>query len=100
MPTGLVTSSAAPVADQFLMVQSIAPPPNSIVAAFRTRWRPLVRFSSMAPATYTRIADGKMREFGFAPAFALLCDNLHEALPFIRMWPLAEPSPLPTISAA
>src|SRR5262245_4592679 len=43
MPTGLVTSSAAPVADQFLMVQSIAPPPNSIVAAFRTRWRSIAR---------------------------------------------------------
>jgi len=48
-----MTSSAAPLADQFLTVQSIAPPPNSIVAAFKTRWRDVVRFSMgdiLAPA--------------------------------------------------
>jgi hypothetical protein len=60
MPTGLVTSRAAPMADRFLMVQSIAPPPNSLVAAFRTRWRPVLRFSPMAGGIYTRIPNGKI----------------------------------------
>jgi hypothetical protein len=44
----------------FLMVQSIAPPPNSMVAAFRTPWRPVVRFSPMAGGIYTRIPNGKI----------------------------------------
>jgi hypothetical protein len=47
MPTGLVTSSAAPIFDMLRTMQSIAPPPNSIVPAFKTRWRANIRFSFM-----------------------------------------------------
>jgi hypothetical protein len=39
MPTGLATSSAAPLFDTLRMVQSIALPPNSIVPALNTRFR-------------------------------------------------------------
>jgi hypothetical protein len=43
----VTTSSAAPVSERFLTVQSIAPPPNSIVPALRTRFRDAMRFSLM-----------------------------------------------------
>src|SRR6202022_1851020 len=45
--SGVTTSSAAPVSEKFLTVQSIAPPPNSIVPALRTRFRVAMRFSLM-----------------------------------------------------
>jgi hypothetical protein len=47
MPTGLATSSAAPLFDILRMVQSIALPPNLIVPALNTRFRWVVRFSTM-----------------------------------------------------
>ena len=53
MPTGLLTSSAAPVSEKLRTVQSIAPPPNSMVPAFSTRCLALSRRSSMGPI-YTR----------------------------------------------
>lgn len=39
IPRGLSTANAAPVADKFFTVQSIAPPSNSMVPAFKTRER-------------------------------------------------------------
>ena len=41
--------SAAPVFDRLRIVQSIAPPPNSIVPAFKTRCRGAIRFSPIEP---------------------------------------------------
>jgi hypothetical protein len=37
MPTGLATSSAASSFDIFLIVQSIAPPPNLLFPVFNAR---------------------------------------------------------------
>ena len=48
MNRGVTTSSAAPVSDMLRMVQSIPPPPNSMVPAFSFRWRGAIRFSSMS----------------------------------------------------
>jgi hypothetical protein len=45
MPTGVATSSAAPLVERLRTVQSIAPPPNSIVPLFNTRCRGVARFS-------------------------------------------------------
>jgi hypothetical protein len=47
MKSGVTTSSAAPVSERFLTVQSIPPPPNSIVPAFNMRRRWATRCSSM-----------------------------------------------------
>jgi hypothetical protein len=47
IPTGLATSSAAPSFDTLRIVQSMALPPNSIVPALNTRFRLVVRFSTM-----------------------------------------------------
>ena len=43
----LDTSSAAPVIDRLRIMQSTALLPNSIVPAFRTRWRNAIRVSTM-----------------------------------------------------
>jgi len=48
MPTGEVTSSAAPVSEKFRTVQSIAPPPNEIFPDFSSRRRGAVLCSSTA----------------------------------------------------
>src|SRR5258708_36628682 len=53
IPIGLVTSSAAPVLDQLRTMQSIAPPLNSMVPAFKTQCRGAVRLSSL---------NGELRE--------------------------------------
>jgi hypothetical protein len=45
--SGVATSSAAPVSERSLTVQSIPPPPNSIVPAFKMRRRWASRCSSM-----------------------------------------------------
>jgi hypothetical protein len=37
--SGVATSSAAPVSESLRTVQSIVPPPNEMVPAFRMRWR-------------------------------------------------------------
>ena len=42
IPSGLATSSAAPVSDKLRTAQSIALPPNSIVPAFKTRCYPVL----------------------------------------------------------
>ena len=47
MPTWLDTSSAAPVLDRLRTVQSMAPPPKSIVPAFNTRCRAACRVSTI-----------------------------------------------------
>ena len=47
MNKGVTTSSAAPVSEILRTVQSIPPPPNSIVPAFKVRWRGAIRGSSM-----------------------------------------------------
>ena len=48
IPTGLITSSAAPVFEKLRTVQLIPPPPNVIVPAFSTRCLGAFRPSSMA----------------------------------------------------
>src|SRR5579859_5207335 len=48
IPTGLITSSAAPVFEKLRTVQLIPPPPNVIVPAFNTRCLGAFRPSSMA----------------------------------------------------
>jgi endonuclease YncB( thermonuclease family) len=48
IPSWLNTSSAAPVVDRLRTMQSIASPPNSIVAAFETRWRNAIRVSTIS----------------------------------------------------
>jgi hypothetical protein len=50
----LVNSSIAPLLDTLRTVQSIAPPPNSIVPPFNTRCRDELRWSSMK-AKYAQI---------------------------------------------
>jgi hypothetical protein len=47
MNKGVTTSSAAPVSETLRTVQSIPPPPNSIVPAFKVRCRAAIRVSSM-----------------------------------------------------
>ncbi len=47
MPLWVGTSSAAPVINRSRTVQSMALPPNAIVAAFKTRWRGAIRVSTM-----------------------------------------------------
>jgi hypothetical protein len=49
IPTGLATSSAAPIGDILRIVQSTLPPWNSMVPAFKTRCRGFARRSSMLP---------------------------------------------------
>jgi hypothetical protein len=46
-PSGLAMSRAAPVAEILRTVQSIAPPPNSIVPAFNMRCLAAIRCSSI-----------------------------------------------------
>jgi hypothetical protein len=46
MPTGEVTSSAAPVSERLRTVQSKAAPPNEILPAFKNRRRGAVLCSS------------------------------------------------------
>mgnify|MGYP001315457746 CR=1 FL=1 len=42
---GLTTSNAAPVLDMLRTVQSMVPPSNEILPAFKTRCRDAIRFS-------------------------------------------------------
>lgn len=44
---GLATSSAAPVLDMLRTVQSMVPPSDEILPAFKTRCRDAIRFSFM-----------------------------------------------------
>lgn len=57
MPTGLATSSAAPVADKFRTTQVIVLPRNSMLPDFRTRRRDAERFSFIAVAPRARNDD-------------------------------------------
>jgi hypothetical protein len=49
MWSGVIISRAASVADMLHTGQSIAPPPNAIDPAFRTRWHSAARCSSLDP---------------------------------------------------
>jgi hypothetical protein len=66
MPTGVATSSAAPFVETLRTVQSIAPPPNSIVPLFNTRCRGVARFSTidLPGRTLADIPDEKARRMG------------------------------------
>jgi hypothetical protein len=55
--TGLATSRAAPVFERFRTAQSIAPPPNSMVAAFSVRRREAARFFSTLLSHWWTEAD-------------------------------------------
>src|ERR1700733_14925579 len=69
IPTGLATSSAAPIGDMLRMVQSALLPSNSIVPAFKTRRRGFARRSSMPSLLKPKSSNGMNgdRKIGLMP---------------------------------
>jgi hypothetical protein len=58
MKSGVTTSSAAPVSEMLLTVQSIVPPPNAIDPALITRRRGAIRWSSIQPEIHRQPESG------------------------------------------
>jgi hypothetical protein len=67
MPIWLGTCSAAPVIDRSGTVQSMAPPPHSLFAAFKTRWRGAI-LVSIIQSRYAKFLKELTKRFRYRVA--------------------------------